>query len=374
MTASAPSRSPLSQAIARGVEALAQGKHAEACEWALRAILMDPLSEDSWLLLAALAPPQKRAAYLDHLLKIHPGSEGARQAQAELSSRTSFSASPEDGVELPSPEEILVQIHAPTPIPSSGSMPEGQPSPPPPQPVEAGKESLTQPADKKNRRKGILGAKGFRWAAVLLSASCLLALTATAFGNAVTYAQEPPVMARVIKEQSAIPPTFTPSFTPTITASFTPTFTATFTPSPTYTATDTLIPSPTPWPDLYYPPGSGGERWIDVDISAQQLTAYEGNSPVRSFIVSTGVAAHPTVIGRFHIYIKLRYDLMTGPGYYLPNVPYVMYFYQGYSLHGTYWHHNFGTPMSHGCVNMYTPDAEWVYYWASVGTLVNVHW
>jgi len=104
------------------------------------------------------------------------------------------------------------------------------------------------------------------------------------------------------------------------------------------------------------------------------VTAYEGNTPVRTFIVSTGVAAHPTVIGRFHIYIKLRYDRMVGPGYDLPNVPYVMYFYEGYSLHGTYWHHNFGTPMSHGCVNMYTPDAEWLYYWASVGTLVNTHW
>jgi lipoprotein-anchoring transpeptidase ErfK/SrfK len=374
MTASVSSRSPLSLILASGVEALAQGKHAAACEWALRAVFMDPLSEDAWLLLAALAPPNNRAAFLDHLLKIHPESEGARQAQAELSSRASFSAAPEGGSELPSPEEILAQLHASAPASSSSPVAEGRPSLQPPQPAKAGKESPTQPVAKKNGRKGLLGAKGFRWAAVLLSVSCILALTATAFGNAVSYAQEPPVMARVIREQSAIPPTFTPSFTPSVTASFTPTFTATFTPSPTYTATDTLIPSPTPWPDVYYPPGSGGERWIDVDISAQQVVAYEGNTPIRTFIVSTGVAAHPTVIGRFHIYIKLRYDLMAGPGYYLPNVPYVMYFYQGYSLHGTYWHHNFGTPMSHGCVNMYTPDAEWVYYWASVGTLVNIHW
>ena len=45
---------------------------------------------------------------------------------------------------------------------------------------------------------------------------------------------------------------------------------------------------------------------------------------------------------------------MSGPGYYLPGVPYVMYFYQGYGLHGTYWHDNFGQPMSHGCVNLPT--------------------
>jgi lipoprotein-anchoring transpeptidase ErfK/SrfK len=51
-----------------------------------------------------------------------------------------------------------------------------------------------------------------------------------------------------------------------------------------------------------------------------------------------------------------------------------MYFYDGYGLHGTYWHSNFGTPMSHGCINLTIPDAEWLYYWADVGTLVNIHY
>jgi lipoprotein-anchoring transpeptidase ErfK/SrfK len=65
---------------------------------------------------------------------------------------------------------------------------------------------------------------------------------------------------------------------------------------------------------------------------------------------------------------------MTGPGYYLPNVPYTMYFYRGYGLHGTYWHANFGRPMSHGCVNLPTYEAQWLFNWAPVGTLVNVHY
>jgi lipoprotein-anchoring transpeptidase ErfK/SrfK len=64
---------------------------------------------------------------------------------------------------------------------------------------------------------------------------------------------------------------------------------------------------------------------------------------------------------------------MSGPGYYLPGVPYTMYFYKGYGLHGTYWHSNFGTPMSHGCVNLKTEDAGWLYNWASIGTIVNIH-
>ena len=116
-----------------------------------------------------------------------------------------------------------------------------------------------------------------------------------------------------------------------------------------------------------------GEHWIDVDLSQQRLYAYAGDTLVNTFIVSTGVWQTPTVTGKFHIWIKLRSTTMTGPGYYLPNVPFTMYFYKDYGLHGTYWHNNFGTPMSHGCVNLATPDAEWLYNFSSVGTLVNVH-
>ena len=101
--------------------------------------------------------------------------------------------------------------------------------------------------------------------------------------------------------------------------------------------------------------------------------AYDGSTLVNSFLVSTGTWQYPTVTGQYHIYVKYRYTDMSGPGYYLPNVPFTMYFYQGYALHGTYWHHNFGHPMSHGCVNLSIPDAEWVYNFGSIGTLVNVH-
>jgi lipoprotein-anchoring transpeptidase ErfK/SrfK len=102
--------------------------------------------------------------------------------------------------------------------------------------------------------------------------------------------------------------------------------------------------------------------------------AYEGDVVVNSFVVSTGTWATPTVTGQYKIYVKYRSAKMSGPGYYLPNVPYIMYFYKGYGLHGTYWHNNFGTPMSHGCVNLRTEDAGWLFNWASVGTIVNVHY
>jgi lipoprotein-anchoring transpeptidase ErfK/SrfK len=95
---------------------------------------------------------------------------------------------------------------------------------------------------------------------------------------------------------------------------------------------------------------------------------------VRQIVVSTGLPGTPTVVGQFRIYVKYESTLMTGDDYYLPNVPYTMYFYKGYGLHGTYWHNNFGRPMSHGCVNLPTPEAEWLYGFASVGTLVNIHY
>ena len=117
-----------------------------------------------------------------------------------------------------------------------------------------------------------------------------------------------------------------------------------------------------------------GTRWIDVDLTNQRVYAYEGDVVVNSFIVSTGTWLTPTVTGQYKIYVKYRSAAMSGPGYYLPNVPYIMYFYKGYGLHGTYWHNNFGTPMSHGCVNLRTDEAAWLYSWSSVGTLVNVHY
>ncbi len=114
-------------------------------------------------------------------------------------------------------------------------------------------------------------------------------------------------------------------------------------------------------------------RWIDIDLSLQSLTAYEGHTPVHTTLVSTGLAGTPTPEGQFRIWVKFRYDDMEGPGYYLADVPYVMYFHKGYGLHGVFWHGNFGHPMSHGCVNLPTPEAEWLFDWADVGTLVNIH-
>jgi lipoprotein-anchoring transpeptidase ErfK/SrfK len=127
-------------------------------------------------------------------------------------------------------------------------------------------------------------------------------------------------------------------------------------------------------------PAVNGEKWIDINLSTQTITAYEGNSALYSAIVSTGLPRTPTVVGSYNVYIKYTATDMQGGShaygdyYYLPNVPYTMYFYGGYGIHGTYWHNNFGQPMSHGCVNLRTSDAKWFFDWAPVGTKVETHY
>ncbi len=116
--------------------------------------------------------------------------------------------------------------------------------------------------------------------------------------------------------------------------------------------------------------GTGKE--IIVDLSNSRVYAYVDGKLVRSVLVSTGLPGSPTVQGSFTVQRKYIAQTMTGPGYYLPDVPYVMYFYAGYALHGTYWHNNFGHPMSHGCVNLPTPEAEWFYNFTDIGTPVYV--
>ncbi len=142
---------------------------------------------------------------------------------------------------------------------------------------------------------------------------------------------------------------------------------------PVVDAVPTPVPrSPAVIPTAAPPEEIDEERWIDVSLSEQRLRAYENGEVVRTSLVSTGLPQTPTPPGQFRIWIKLRYDDMSGPGYYYPNVPYVMYYYRGYGIHGTYWHDNFGQPMSAGCVNLPVEEAAWVYDFVDVGTLINV--
>ncbi|MBN1681024.1 MAG: PD40 domain-containing protein [Anaerolineae bacterium] len=111
---------------------------------------------------------------------------------------------------------------------------------------------------------------------------------------------------------------------------------------------------------------------IVVKLSTQRVYVYEAGRLLREIVASTGDPATPTIVGDYRIYLKRSSQTLTGVDYHLPDVPYVMYFFEGYGFHGTYWHQNFGTPVSHGCINLPTVEAKWLYEWADVGTQVLV--
>ncbi len=352
-------------------QAVRRGERASARRWAELAVSLDPSLEEAWLILAAVGSPRASVAYLERALEINPTSQRARQGMAWAQNRLQKEHDKQQSLADTRPHPTVKvgekrnnkvseaatrnQIEKTTVVPPKGSMVPGK--------------NLTR--------------RHFSYLSFGLLFLCILAAIAFWPGNAAPVVaflrptKSSPVYgsARDV-EKPTYTPTFTNTFTPTPTHTNTPTNTATFTPTNTPTPTDTPLPTNTPVPPPTEPPyvDVGGVHWIDVDLSQQMLYAYEGDTIVASFLVSTGVAAFPTVVGQFHIYLKFEYTLMAGDGYYLPDVPYTMYFYKGYGIHGTYWHSNFGVPMSHGCVNMFTPDAQWLFYWAPMGTLVNVHY
>lgn len=112
-----------------------------------------------------------------------------------------------------------------------------------------------------------------------------------------------------------------------------------------------------------------GERWFDVEIATQILTAYVGDRPVFATLVSTGRGREGTDLatpkGIHRIWVKLQSsdmdnleNLDRSETYAIQSVPWVMYFQKGYGLHGTFWHGAFGRVQSHGCVNLSPADAE----------------
>ena len=124
------------------------------------------------------------------------------------------------------------------------------------------------------------------------------------------------------------------------------------------------------------------DKLITVDLGKQMLYAWEGGKIVHETKVSTGMNLTPTVRGSFKIQRKKVKDNMQGPSpyrnvyptgrYFIKDVPHTMYFYQGYAIHGAYWHNNFGVRASHGCVNVPLASAEWLFNWANLGTRVEV--
>lgn len=120
-----------------------------------------------------------------------------------------------------------------------------------------------------------------------------------------------------------------------------------------------------------------GRKWIDVSIDKQSLVAYEGARPVYVTLVSTGAdglgdpkTTRSTIQGLFRIHTKHVTVTMDGDEededpFDFRDVPFVQYFTEGFAFHAAYWHDDFGTPRSHGCVNLSPLDAAWLFEWTT---------
>ncbi len=132
------------------------------------------------------------------------------------------------------------------------------------------------------------------------------------------------------------------------------------------------VPAPVAYEDPPAAPTKEG-KVIAVDLTKLHEYLYENGELVYSAKISPGIN-NWTPTGTFKIYAKTKKQKMSGPGYYLPNVPNILWFKGDYSIHGVYWHNDFGIrPRSHGCVGQSLEDAEWVYDWAEVGTPVVIY-
>ena len=394
-------------AIQQAIQAVRRGDRTQARRWASLAARLDPASEQPWLILASLASPSASVAYLKIALEKNPNSATAHRAmhwaqeryQREALAQPVGSAAQNDEDPLAAAAKTDPGIRPPAGLHvieadwSTASAARERPTIPR-RPVRIPPGESTQPVNVTPAAAGtrlLLGKPVVTWVAAILAVAFLALFLAGAAGSYM-------VMNRSASAERGVAMLFKPSLTPTNTPTPTPTSTATSTPTatptntPTSTATptetptptDTPTPLPTNTPEPTQPPGpvfpglpagvSDDEFWIDVDLTNQTTHAYRGYSLLNSFVVSTGTWQYPTVTGTYKVYVKYRYTDMSGPGYYLADVPYTMYFYKGYGIHGTYWHNNFGTPMSHGCVNLRTEDAGWLFDHAVVGTVVHVHY
>ena len=400
------------QYLAQAQQARKAGDKRLARQYAEQAARLAPELEDVWLMMAALASPRASVVFMEQALQINPNSERVRQGMHWA-------------VERLKNEPPKTIIAPPAPVAQAETAPESKPTQRAGMPLlmillaamclgifvfgiwmmpsiaKAASVMIDSSARSENTPAwavaNIAKPTADSAAAALVTIAPTLTdipaatrefpATATEKVVEIPTAADTPIPAATSTPQVENTPVPSPTEAPTANISDGPTPTPIATddqlyPTPTALPTDTALPQPTQYIAPTPAPNNGGGnnntgnsgRWIDVDLTHQAVYAYEGNTLVRSFIVSTGTWQHPTVTGQYHVYIKYLYKDMTGPGYYLPNVPYTMFFYQGYAIHGTYWHSNFGTPMSHGCVNLSIPDSEWMYNWASVGTLVNVHY
>ena len=337
-------------ALQNALQALRGGKKQAARDWAQRAITLDPDSEAAWLILAALARPRAALEYVKMALQINPGSLRARQALRDIQQHLEKNSQPR-GVQLP----------------------------------------LRSPKEKKSKKRG--GWLGLASLSIMgLAAVLLLYLAISQYGSVL--AHELPIGTRLPMlvqptAASAATATAKPTDLPTSTSTDLPTVTpfpaATDTPVPT----DTPIPTPTPLPTATMEPSAtaapaeaipSGEKRIVISLSEQRLYAWQGDTLVYTFLISSGMN-NETRIGTFSVLDKLPDPYSYPWGFWMPD--WLGLYFVGDTEDGIHalpvmpdgsiiWAEQLGAPGPHECVILGSADAQTLYAWAEVGTQVEI--
>jgi len=161
-----------------------------------------------------------------------------------------------------------------------------------------------------------------------------------------------------------------------------------FAPTPTPTPAPTpLPPAPPPPAPPELPPAGPWERWIDVNLTTQTVTAMLADQPWYTALATTGMPGWDTPVGSFQIVSRVYDETMTSTSlgipeevesYVMEHVLFTQYFtHKGHALHLNYWRpeYYFGSiPSSHGCVGLRYADAEFFWNYATLGTRVEVHY
>ena len=404
-------------AVRIAMKELRHGNKQAARAWAHRAVEIDPELEDGWLILAYLAEPRASLEYIKYALAVNPDSPAARQALAEVQRRlekvSSVAPAPAAHPPKPAPEEPLLPQPSLGPKPEEPSPLEPAPEEPPlPQPsLGPPPEELSplEPAPEKPARPSWTD-----WLRKLLVYSLACAaigvLTLLVFQSRLGSANSlPPVRQEAIillplntatasvtsmpihsATATALPTnTATATALPTNTASATalPTEPATSTPAPTETASpspeaaDPLEAMPaTNSPTQPAPERTSGEKRIVVQISEQHLYAYQGDTLMHDFVISTG-AEHATRVGSFSVLDKLPEAWSDPWSFWMPD--WLGIYWVGNIENGIHalpvlpdgnvlWGDDLGTPVSHGCVVLNPEDARSLYDWTDIGTQVEI--
>lgn len=120
--------------------------------------------------------------------------------------------------------------------------------------------------------------------------------------------------------------------------------------------------------ELAKPPETVGkdELWLDFSRDSQVIVVYRGEKPIYATLSSSGKYGHRTPLGVYRVEKKVAKTTMNSRAdaeepYEVKNVPWTLFYHHGYAVHGAYWHNKFGTPVSHGCMNLAPTDAKLVY-------------